>query len=58
MGGAGLVLGAALDPPTLANADRRRIAPACPDGQVAGLPASLIGRRSSKSASHTLQRNS
>ncbi len=45
-------------PPTAAKLDSRRMLLACPNGQVAGLLDSAIGRCCSKRVSHSLQRYS
>jgi len=45
-------------PPTEANTLSKRTALSCPSGHVAGVSASDIERRSSKTESHVLQRNS
>jgi hypothetical protein len=45
-------------PPVDANTDRSLTASGWPDGHVAGADASLMGRRSSNTASHVRQRNS
>lgn len=51
-------VGAPAEAPTDANTDKRRTAPSCPAGHVAGSLAADMVRRSSKVASQVLQRNS